>query len=63
VTPSRFGSEPFNRAIRWISAHRQDYGATLAGLVRAASFKFNLSPLEEQGLWNLLTRPPGQSAD
>lgn len=50
--------ESLRRALRWIAEHRAESPATpTAELVKEASRRFDLGPLDEEWLWQALTRP------
>ncbi len=60
-----FAPEPdaFGRALRWISAERTvNPGRPLREIVEEAGPRFNLSPLQEEWLWQSLVEVPRADA-
>ncbi|HTU58732.1 MAG TPA: hypothetical protein VMF89_09865 [Polyangiales bacterium] len=54
--------EHVRRAVRWISDQRRDEpGQDSLKLVGEASFRFDLSPLEEEWMLHTFARPRGES--
>ena len=55
--------EALRQAVRWLSERRRDSpGAGLAGLLSEAARRFDLSPLEEQFLFEQFLQSKGSEA-